>query len=627
MYIPEEVYPFPAFRGLDLKDAPLNTPAQFSRRAKFVDFDLLGAVAKAKGPVYVNGTQITGNPAVLGTHEYYQTDGDKFFIVYTGNGKLYKVDYSTGAVTDISPSNVTIASSAYPHFFTFNGLCIMGDGTNQPIYIYDAVTSAKIFHLGLTAPATGLTATPGAAGNLNGAYLYKVVFTSPTGAKSNAGPASTVSNPANQKNDLTNIPTYGGTAENVTKREIYRTPVGGTVYYYLDTLNDNTTVIYTDDKTDAQLGERLIEEREKPLAGLWGFTEYNGSVYGFVKNTHNLLYSQINESEAWGAFNIEPITPGDGQFITGLGKLARLVVFKERSIHTWEGVPGLFRRVQRSGIVGCKSHRTIKSVSLPNGGDVLIFLANDGVYAFDEQDVTYISREIEPIFNGKDATYNFNASRGNQAVAEYSPFDKKYYLSIPVNSASDNNLLLVYDLYASSWSVREPFYCGSMSLRTESDGKLAVVGGDSRSDATYGGRVLKLESADANLGLDYSGEYVTVWNSLNQPNNRKLLRHLEIDVIAGGEYNLFIDLYVDGADSPALTRTVLLSTGGGVWDQSNWDEADYVGDTFLTKIIGMNKIQARFISVGFRTEKKDQSWKILAARMMYQVLPQAGDRK
>jgi hypothetical protein len=301
-------------------------------------------------------------------------------------------------------------------------------------------------------------------------------------------------------------------------------------------------------------------------------------------------------------------------------------LFKDKSIDTWEGVPGLFRRIRRSKKVGCVSHNTIKNVDLPDGGEVLFFLSRQGVYAFDEQDPFYLSREIETIFNGKDNTYIFNASRGDVAVAEYSSFDKKYYLAIPVNGSTDNNLLLIYDIYAQSWSTR-PIYTGSLAIKTRSDGYQVISGGDGRTDATFGGYVFDVDLNDNLYGGDYRGEYVTAWNNLGFPNNIKLIRYIELDVIAEGNFNLFLDVYTDGSDIPAITRSISLSTGGSVWDFSNWDEATFGGDTYITSISGMIRIQARNISVGFRTDRKDEPWKVLAARVQYTILPPAGDRK
>lgn len=621
-------YVFPPFRGLDLKDAPLDVPAQFSRSANFIDFDLLGAIQKAKGPARFNGIQLAGNDSVYGIYEYIQNDGDRFIIAYTSDGKFWKIS-SAGVATDITPANVTIGVNKIPHFATMNNLCIIGDGTNPPIYIYDAVSNATIFELGLTAPASAPSGAPGAAGVLTGAYTYKVVFVSPTGAKSNAGPASVVVNPAAQQVNLTLIPINVDTAENVSAREIYRVAAGGIVYYYVTTINDNVTTVYTDNIADTALGPRLIEEREKPPAGLRGFVEYAGSLYGYIENGHDLLYTQVNEPEAWGAFNTEPIVPGDGGPITGLGKINDLVVFKRRSIHLWQGIPGMFRRLQRSAKVGCVAHRTIRNVELPDGGDVLFFLSQYGPYAFDEERYYDISREIQPIFSGKDANHVFNASQGEKCSAEYDQQTKKYFLSICVNGATDPNLLLVYDIYAEAWSRREPFYVASLTTQTQSTGLEQVLAGDSRSDVINGGFTFHLDVADSWFGDDYEGEYITAWNPFGYPDQEKTLRYISLDLIAEGDVILFVDLYVDGEEFPRKSFPISLTIGGAIWDAEStlWDEAEFADQDYLHKIQGTGPVNGTNFSFGFRTSIKNAPWKLLKFRTRFQVLPISGDRR
>lgn len=627
-----QVYGFPGFRGLNLKDGPLTVPPEFSQRANFLNFGLLGTIEKAKAPGKFNTAQITNNPAVLAMAFYRQIDGDEFFVVYCSNGKMYKLS-DVGVLTDITPSTVTIATGKYGHFFSYNNLLWFSDGVNKPIYVHDTVVAAKWFELGITAPAAAPTVADGAAGVLNGSFYYKIVYEGSTGARSNAGPASAQATPTNQQVDLTNIPVYGGSAENVTKRLIYRTLTNGaidSVYYYVTTINDNTTTTYSDNIADSALGERLFEEKEKPPAGTWGFTEYNGSVYGFVPGTHNLIYSNINEPEAWGAFNIEPILPGDGYPIMGLGKLNNLVIFKRKSIHNWIGVPGLFRRDQKTNGVGCIAPRSIKNVDLPAGGEVLFFLSKHGPRYYDEQDAFLLARELEPIFNGSDPTYKFNQAKAEQSSAEYDEATRRYLLSIPVNSSSENNLLLIYDIYANSWSVRAPLYAGSIVYREKgSDKQDQIMIGESRSDVTNGGWVAILENDDSYYTANFKGEYVTAWNHFNYPNHIKLLRFFEVDAEAEGDFNLMIDIYTDGGLTPVLTFPVSLSETGYLWDAANslWDIATWSKDIFLTDISTLKKVQGRYISVGFRTESKNQRWKVMSARVQYQLLPNAGDRR
>jgi hypothetical protein len=626
--LPERVYEFPGAIGLDLKDSLTRIPPQYARKANFIDVGVLGSIKKADGPIKINGTQITSNPRVTGMIEFNQNDATKSFIVYTSDGKLHKINYSTGVVTDITPTNPTVAPDITPYFYIYANLCIFSDGVNPPLYIYDGVVSDDSYELGVKAPTAALGVAKSSTG-LTGTFKYKYTFVSDTGAESNASPASTEITVADEQVDLSNIAINSDVKQNVVKRWIYRTVNGGAVYYFLHELDDNSTTIWTDTLNDESLGERLVEENEVPLAGTTGFTEYNGSLYAFVKNGFNLVYTNPLTAEAFGAFNTEPISPGDGQAITALGRLNHLTVFKKKSMHAWIGLPGLFARKQVTSGIGCIAQNSVQNVDLPTGGDVLFFLSQHGIHMYDEQDAYPIARELEPIFTNKDPNYKFNHNFADKCHATYSYNTKKYMLACPINGASENNALIIFDAWANSWHIREPFYCGSLTLRTNATTAIEEIsGGESRDDVTDGGFTFVVEDGESYLGGNFKGEYVTAWNDLEH-RHEKLARFLELDLITQGDFPLIVAIYVDGEDSPSFTENVSLSVGSDVWDDIDtlWDQATYAGDTFTTVEIGLKRIQFRYISIGFSTENSGEPWEILKTRIRYIPLPAAGDRK
>ena len=95
----------------------------------------------------------------------------------------------------------------------------------------------------------------GGAGNLSaGGYSYKTTYLSPTGETSLGAASNTttvVTPSANGKIALSAIPlSANGT---VTARNLYRTKAGGSSYYFVAKINDNTTTIYTDNIADTSL--------------------------------------------------------------------------------------------------------------------------------------------------------------------------------------------------------------------------------------------------------------------------------------------------------------------------------------------------------------------------------------
>ncbi len=126
-----------------------------------------------------------------------------------------------------------------------------------------------------TAPTVAVNAT---AGNLNGAYQYRVSYVTALG-ETETGAASAVVNPASQQVDLSAIPTSSDTS--VTARKIYRTTAGGSTFLMklVTTINDNTTTTYTDNIADGSLG--VSESRVNTTGGLL----FNGTIRsGIIDN-------------------------------------------------------------------------------------------------------------------------------------------------------------------------------------------------------------------------------------------------------------------------------------------------------------------------------------------------------
>ncbi len=102
-------------------------------------------------------------------------------------------------------------------------------------------------------PAVAVNTT---AGNLNGTYHYQVTYINGTGETIGSYSSAAVA-PVNQQVDLTNIPTDSATTRGITGRKIYRTKAGGSAYFLVTTINDDTTTTYTDNLADASLGAAI----------------------------------------------------------------------------------------------------------------------------------------------------------------------------------------------------------------------------------------------------------------------------------------------------------------------------------------------------------------------------------
>ena len=124
---------------------------------------------------------------------------------------------------------------------------------------YDGSGCAAV---GVDPPQAAPALAEGDAGDLTGTYKAKVTFVNEWGAESNAGPASGEITVATKKIDWTNIPVGGA---GITARKLYRTKDGGSEYFLVTTIENNTATTYTGDNVaDANLITPMPRTTDSP---------------------------------------------------------------------------------------------------------------------------------------------------------------------------------------------------------------------------------------------------------------------------------------------------------------------------------------------------------------------------
>jgi hypothetical protein len=166
-------------------------------------------------------------------------------------------------------------------------------------------------------------------------------------------------------------------------------------------------------------------------------------------NEEKIYFSALSNPESWDTTN-RMFTFDDA--ITGLGVYGRmLVVFKRSSIGVIAGFgSSSWTKTDKlvSG-VGCVGGHTIKNGRL--GGaepkDVLLFLSDDGVYAFDgTANVVKLSHSISDKFTSSTSTSRFNEARLQYATATFSNKYNWYILSLSDGGDSINDMVIVLDM-------------------------------------------------------------------------------------------------------------------------------------------------------------------------------------
>lgn len=114
-------------------------------------------------------------------------------------------------------------------------------GRNSPYLARVKATSTDVITAAIAGSGTGLA---------NGTYKYTCTFVHASGESVEQSPTTLVMSGGPKDVSLSTIP-IGPTG--TTARKIYRTKVGGSVYFLLTTISDNTTTTYTDSTADASL--------------------------------------------------------------------------------------------------------------------------------------------------------------------------------------------------------------------------------------------------------------------------------------------------------------------------------------------------------------------------------------
>lgn len=181
--------------------------------------------------------------ALIDGLEWVRIDGtDHLLTVFSGD--IY--DALSG------PAVVSGGSDRFPSSADVNGALLssklyLGNGVDQNVrWDGDAIKQVMPAQ-----PGSGTVAATGAVGLLTGTYNYRITFTSADGINSQPSEPTTIA-VNTKKVDLSSIPTASST-ENTQGRKVWRTAAGGTTYYLITTLADNTTTTYTDNTADADL--------------------------------------------------------------------------------------------------------------------------------------------------------------------------------------------------------------------------------------------------------------------------------------------------------------------------------------------------------------------------------------
>jgi hypothetical protein len=541
--------------GLNLKSRATDIGADQLQQATGCRYDVRGAVSSDTGRAsqFGLGAEIRGMAdATLG--------GVKRILAKAG--------------MSIFSDNTSVATlgtgEGHASFAVWNDYAYVADGTTTKRLSVSG-TTWEAEPMGLSAPDSAPTVTASGTG-LTTAGVYKYVYTFYNGvAESNFSPEGEDTATALQEIDLTDVDVG---PEGTTERRIYRTKVNGVAYFYVGTIEDNTTTTFNDPGAlpaeasataaaddDVSLETRpeatipidsalfpattILDEKfgparanearlsnlgiladwtdhDPPPTGLKHLVIINAQILGIADN--RVYFSKSGQPEHWPIYNQLPAGRQTGDTIKSILPLGdSLIVYTDARVYRIDLVGLDFedsRTIETDSPVGLAGEWAVAEVVLSSGQPAHVFLASNGLYLFDGQSAVEVSRDIEELFTNPSHADAFNLNRLGDAVM--TSHRDRLWLSYAAGGSQTNNRTLRVDFQDQQTPRASILPYGYTTLARDRVLN-APIGGDG------GGTTYKIENGSGGLWEPTTRDY-----DFGESTRLKKFEEVVIDADLGG---------------------------------------------------------------------------------------------
>lgn len=556
------------FNGMrvDLGDKLLDTK-YFFNVVNFNENDIIGA-NKVLAPAPINNIQFVEGAAI---------DGIYGFSYLNSENKLQqeRIIVSGGAIFSQVGSKTTKIYEGFGEgladFAFLNDKLFITNGKHYPL-VYNG---KNIWEMG----ACEILPTD-TNGGPDGTYHYEITFVTAGGEERIGTSSNTIT--VNGKCILLNLPLgYDG----VTARKIYRTEGDNKNLKLVDTINDNETLTYTDNKADNQLTNvipAINNECPKPY---------------FLETTNFRLVGCVSDkypTQAWVADTNVELFDGanftdvsnrtkDNSKLTGMKRdYDKIIITSQKQVYLLDVTDAEKTTVTETrSNVGCLNGYSMARIPSDKGFDGgILFLASDKTIRL------FNGNFAQPVPTSLDnlRTDNFgeairpllvrSISDNTKMYAEY--YDFKYHLIV-------GNIIIVYDIRTNSWFTYDfldatltgdfsPEYFAGDNFLTGVDTNayfncFAVI-----DNVFYVGRrdcsfIEQMYSSNTyrNRKLKSKLEF-PYWGTSE---NLKYFKEIHIYYQKNSDIDFDVTINLDGVNTPAQTLTPVR-----VWDKSGGDFDD-----------------------------------------------------
>lgn len=441
-----------------------------------------GQLVKRAGYSKYNATSIGASHKIVGMHRFYTQANLKEFLV-AWNTNVYKLSETTPWGATSIKSGLTADSDTY--FCDFLNHCYFVNGVDG-VFKYDRTNVRTVCPSPPAAKPTGVA--QGSGGSLGaGDYKFAYTYVDEDSYEGNLSPVSdAVTCVASDSVILTIV---NSSDAKIASRNIYRTSVGGAIYYYDGAVADNTTTTFTSTQADNTLGTEAATDHTAPETTSHLIAKRRNKLY--LAYNDYLYPSHTSDVEYFPP--LWRLRTGNSQKIKGLlEQLTALPVSTEDSIERLVGTDeDNFEFKNSYSTEGCVAIR-----SYVNCDNLIVYLGQNGINYFDGTTSGIFSEAVN-----KYVRDNIVVAYRHLSCATY--FDNKYILCYPKTGGTYPTETIWVDLKNKTYGVYSfSFSCFSVWDRG-SDG-LKLKGGSNTI-----GRVYSVFD-----GLDDDGSAITAYDDI-----------------------------------------------------------------------------------------------------------------
>ena len=407
-------------------------------------------------------------------------------------------------------------------------------------------------------------------------YGYKVSYTSDTGSESPLSDASGFvtwiggddTGGAGSEFDHTYGLVVDGVPigpEGTIRRNIYRTQNmkdgingAGELYYLIDTIPNNFDTLYTDivpDSGAAVAAPSFLESMPLPRSIKHAAAYKNRMIIASsADHPSRLWWSNANAPEQFAYSSYFDFGNISGSPITGLYAYKELVlIFRPDGIDALTPTGQIDQPFTVTPVIegtGCVASKSIQAI--PNLG--VIFLGSDGFYLVQGNFSGGGQVSVQKLSLGLGHNFEtINRTAIGKACSTYNKWDNEYWCQVPAYGQTFANLGFVYHVDADAWTTRTDVPAACF---TQTPDAFTIFGSNANEQGlnahkkgvhtwcavrTHGTTSGQPATADASPASTWRSH----WLDFDAPSVSKVIRCVEVEIIATGEGTLQLESRID----------------------------------------------------------------------------------